>query len=53
MEMSINSTTRNQIREIRSKLKNRIGDNEFKNDDQVIDAAVSLWHKQLKRNKDI
>ena len=28
-------------------------DNEVKNDDQVIDAAVSLWHKQLKKNKDI
>ena len=53
MEMSINSTTRNQIMEIRSKLKNRIGNDEYANDDQVIDAAVSLWHKQLKKNKDI
>ena len=51
--MRLNQTTKIQIKEIRSKLKNRIGDNEFKNDDQVIDAAVSLWHKQLKRNKDI
>ncbi len=51
--MSLNQTTKIQIKEIRTKLKNRIGNNEYANDDQVIDAAVSLWHKQLKKKKEI
>jgi len=51
--VSINQKTRSQIKEIRTKLKNRIGNNEYTNDDQVIDAAVSLWHQQLKKSKEI
>jgi len=51
--MSIQQKTRSQIQEIRKKLKDRMGDLQYKNDDEVIDDALHYLHTNLKKNKSI
>ena len=51
--MSIQQKTRAQIQEIRKKLKDRMGDLQYKNDDEVIDDALHYFHTNLKKNKSI
>jgi len=51
--MSIQQKTRSQIQEIRKKLKDRMGDLQYKNDDEVIDDALHYFHTNLKKNKSI
>ncbi len=46
------NTTKTLIKDIRTKLKSRItGDQEFRSDEDVIDAAIKLLHKDLKRQR--
>jgi hypothetical protein len=46
------NTTKMLIKDIRTKLKSRItGDQEFRSDEDVIDAAIKLLHQDLKRQR--
>ena len=46
------SVSKNLIKDIRTKLKSRItGDQEFRSDDDVIEAAIKLLHQDLKRQR--
>ena len=46
----MNSRTRQQIQQIRTRLKSRLTEQqEFKTDDLVIEYAVNLLHQDLKK----
>ena len=46
------SISKNLIKDIRTKLKSRItGDQEFRSDDDVIDAAIKHLYQDLKRQR--
>ena len=48
----MNSKTKMLIKDIRTKFKSRItGDQEFRSDDDVIEAAIKLLHQDLKRQR--
>ena len=48
----INSKTRSLIQEIKRKVKSPItGNNEFSNDDTIIDLAVQRLYEQLKQQR--
>lgn len=50
----MNSTTNKLIGEIKRKLKNRhTGEPEYKTYDQIVDAAITNFYNQLKRNKEL
>ena len=49
----INSKTKSHIQEIRKKVKDKMGDLEYKTDDEVIDDAISYFHTNLKKNRAI
>ena len=48
----IQHTTRRKLQEIKTKVKNPITNmREFKDDDAVIDEAVNMYYKQLKKDR--
>ena len=48
----MNANSRKVLNEVKKKVKNRLtGDNQYKNDDQVIDDALELLYLQFKKEK--
>ena len=48
----MNANSRKFLNEVKKKFKNRLtGDNQYKNDDQVIDDALELLYLQFKKEK--
>lgn len=50
--MSLSNSTRRMVAEIRTKVKSKITkQHEFKDADEVIDAAVEMFYNQLKKER--